>query len=73
MKFDPFQVAVQKAKGIVGEDKWDTLDFASQSAVIYRQLRLIDADRASQPPVSESPIPDRPTSLNLHRQHTLTE
>lgn len=41
-----FQLAVQKAKQATGEQKWNALDFAQQSSVIYRELRLLDAELA---------------------------
>jgi hypothetical protein len=44
MKFNPFQLAAEKAKQAVGEKAWRSLGFAEQSAAIYRQLQLIDAD-----------------------------
>ncbi len=41
-----FQLAVQRAKQAIGEDKWNALDFAQQSSVIYRELKLMDTERA---------------------------
>ncbi len=49
-----FQVAVQRAKQVIGEDKWNALDFAQQSSVIYRELRLLDAERATDQPLERA-------------------
>src|SRR5689334_9075294 len=49
MDFDPFRAAVQQAKVIVGEKRWHALNFAAQSAMIYQQLRLIDAELVGAP------------------------
>ncbi len=58
MQFNPFQLAAQKAKRIVGDEKWNSLGFAEQSAAIYRELRLIDAELARSHSFSEE-LPSR--------------
>jgi hypothetical protein len=49
MDFDPFHAAVQQAKVILGKKRWDALNFCAQSAMIYQQLRLIDAELVGAP------------------------
>jgi hypothetical protein len=43
MKFNPFQLAAERAKQAIGEEEWRSLGLVEQSAAIYRELRLIDA------------------------------
>jgi hypothetical protein len=52
MKFNPFQLAAERAKQAVGEEEWRSLVLAEQSAAIYRQLRLIDAALVRDHPFS---------------------
>ncbi len=46
MDLDPFQLAADRAKRVIGEGMWHRLTIVEQSDAIFRELRLIDAELA---------------------------
>jgi hypothetical protein len=43
---DDFQIAFERARGVVGEDLWMSLSPHEQTSASYRELRALDTERA---------------------------
>jgi hypothetical protein len=55
MPSDRFQIAAERAASSYPAEVWSTLSPSERAAVIYRELRKLDAESVSEPAQTEAP------------------